>query len=647
MFVNLASGKRVHASVHADSRNAAVWCGQGFACKALAVALTALAVAGCYKRSVMPQSEGHVVTPAAKPTLADVPQPTRTSDFVPPPKPTVKAPTYSVVVHEVPVKELLFALARDTKQNIDIHPGLTGLVSLNAINETLPAILDRVSKQVNLRYRIEANSIIVSPDTAYMKTYRVNYVNMTRETTSSIGVSGQIQSGSGGATTGGGASSGSSSGGGTSGSTNSSSTLVKTTSNNNFWESLRDNIRAILISTRSQTLSSEQRAERSESQRAAREERLQQAEAVARAGQAAPQLFSSVFGGQAAATLPVAGDIRDDIVVNPISGTVSVLGTEKQHALIQQHIDSITQMSQRQVLIEATVAEVTLFDTYQAGIDWSRLAVSGGLSFSQALTFGVPGNTASPGSLQIGYTNPTSAIGNIAASVNLLNQFGNTRVLSSPKLMAINNQTALLKVVNNVVYFNIESTTTTAANVGTNTTFNTTAQTVPVGMVMTMTPQINENGQVTITIRPTITAITSFVNDPNPSLCSVQIAASNNGNCLVNPVPQIQTREMESVLQLVSGQTAVLGGLMQESAGYNRNSIPGAGNPANTGFLSEVFGARNDKLTKSELVIFLRSTIITTPSLESDELKIFKKFLPQQTQTPTEAQPGETVGARK
>ncbi|MDB5812667.1 MAG: Type secretory pathway component PulD [Betaproteobacteria bacterium] len=606
----------------------------------IACALVATALAGCYKRSVLPQSEGHVTTPAPKPSLADVPSPARTSDFVPPPRPTVKPPTYSVVVNEVPVKELLFALARDTKQNVDIHPGLTGLVSLNAINETLPAILDRVSKQVNLRYRIEGNTIIVSPDTAYLKTYRVNYVNMTRETTSSIGVSGQIQSGSGGSGAGGGSS------GGGSGGSNASSTLVKTTSNNNFWESLRDNIRAILVSTRSQSLTSEQRAERAESQRSAREERLQQAEAVARAGQAAPQLFNSVFGGQAASAIPVAGDVRDDIVVNPVTGTVSVLATEKQHALIQQHLDSVTQMAQRQVLIEATIAEVTLSDIYQAGIDWSRLAITGGVTFNQSLIAGIP-NGFAPGSLSVGYVNPTSTLGNIAASVNLLNQFGNTKVLSSPKLMAINNQTALLKVVDNIVYFNIEATTTTAANVGTNTTFNTTAQTVPVGMVMSMTPQINENGQVTLTIRPTITRVNGFANDPNPSLCSTQIAAANGGRCLTNPVPQVQTREMESVLQLVSGQTAVLGGLMQDSAQYNRNSIPGAGNAANTGFLSELFGARDDNVRKSELVIFLRSTVITTPSLESEELKFFKKFLPQQTQTPTETQPGETVGTRK
>ena len=111
---------------------------------------------------------------------------------MPPPKPAVKPQTYSVVVNEVPVKDLLLALARDTKQNIDIHSGLHGLVSLNAINETLPAILERISKQVNMRYRLEGNTIIVSPDTPYVKTYRVNYVNMTRETTSTIGVSGEI-----------------------------------------------------------------------------------------------------------------------------------------------------------------------------------------------------------------------------------------------------------------------------------------------------------------------------------------------------------------------------------------------------------------------------------------------------------------------
>jgi|KBSMisStandDraft_5_1062788.scaffolds.fasta_scaffold00961_15 MSHA type pilus biogenesis protein MshL len=608
-------------------------------CSVFLCALTALSLSGCYQRSVLPQSEGHITTPSPRPAIADVPPPARVSDMVPPPKPTTKAPTYSVVVNEVPVKELLLAVARDTKQNIDIHPGLQGVVSLNAINETLPAILDRVSKQVNMRYKLEANTIIVSPDTAYMKTYKVNYVNMTRETTSTIGVSGQI--GGAGTSSTSGATPGAGGGTGSAGQANASSTIVKTVSNNNFWDSMRDNIRAILVSTRNQSVSSEQRAERAESQRAAREERLQQAEAVARAGQAAPQLFSSVFGGQTT-PLPVAGDVREDIIVNPVTGTISVFATEKQHALVQQHIDSITQMAQRQVLIEATIAEVTLSDAYQGGIDWSRLAVSGGINLTQSLLGTITGTatnpTVFPGSLTVGYTNPTSSVGNIAATVKLLNQFGNTRVLSSPKLMALNNQTALLKVVDNLVYFHLQAQPAIVLSGSTSTaqqaTFTTTAETVPVGVVMSLTPQINSNGQVTLSVRPTISRVLSFINDPNPALALAGVTS---------PVPQIQTREMESVLQLISGQTAVLGGLMQDNSQYLRSAIPGAGNPNFTGFLSELFSARNDSVIKSELVIFLRPTVITNPSLDSDELKLFQRMLPKQTETPTANVPGESV----
>jgi len=627
-------------SVHVASDIAAINHQSRRALRTVAVCTAlALALGGCYKRSVLQQSEGHINTPTAAPSVADVPAPARTSNFVPAPKPAVKAPTYTVVVSEVPVKELLFALARDTKQNIDIHPGLQGLVSLNAINETLPGILDRISKQVNMRFKIDGQTVIVSPDAPYMKTYKVNYVNMTRETTSEIGVTGQIQ---GGSSSGGGA------GGGTGGGSNknASSTIVKTVSNNNFWDTLRDNIRAILTSTRNQNMTAEQRAERAEAVRAQREERLQQAEAVARAGQGAPQLFNSVFGPQTgAAAAPTANDILNDIVVNAVAGTVSVQATEKQHALIQQHIDSITQVAQRQVLIEATIAEVTLSDAYQGGIDWSRLASSGGLNLTQTLTSGVA-NAFSSGALTIGYTNINSQIGNITASVKLLQQFGNTRVLSSPKLMALNNQTALLKIVDNIVYFNIDATTTTAANVGTNTTFTTTALTIPIGMVMSMTPQVNDNGQVSLSVRPTVTRLNGFANDPNPSLCSDAIAKANGGKCLTNPVPQVQTREMESVLQLVSGQTAVLGGLMQDNISYARNAIPGAGNPANTGVLSELFSMRNDSASKSELVIFLRATVINNPSLESEELKFFERLLPRQSESPNDQQKQKTGAAK-
>jgi len=588
---------------------------RGFATLALLfVAMTV--AAGCsYKPTVRP-SQGHINTeqfPPKAPNEKFLP-PVTASEFVPPPKPQVKVPTYSVVVQEVPVKELLFALSRDTKQNIDVHPGIQGLVTLNAIDETLPAILERVAQQTNLRYRTEGRTILVVPDTPYFKTYRVNYVNMTRDTAASIGVSGDIS----GSSVGGGGQSGG--GQGTSGT---STTKVETKSNNNFWEVLRQNVESILAASKALSQSADQRAARAEAELAAREERIAQAEAVSRAGPNAASLFSAAFGQSPS----VPSDAKNDIVVNAVTGTVTVLGNEKQHSLIQQYLDSVSSASQRQVLIEATIVEVKLSNNYQAGVDWSRIAAGTGFTFQQQL---LGTSLGTPPRMVVGYTNPTSSVGNIAASLRLLEEFGSTRVLSSPKLMAMNNQTALLKVVDNVVYFNIEAETTTSANVAAITTFTSTAKTVPVGLVMSVLPQVTESGTVNLTVRPTISRVTRFVSDPNPSL-QLDSAGNPLPNPIENLIPEIQVREMESVLQAGSGQTIILGGLMQDDVRRDRDAVPGLGRlPSPVG---DAFSFRDEAVSKTELVIFLKPTVINNPSLDSDELKFFQRFLPEMDKT--------------
>ena len=240
----------------------------------------------CAYKPIVPPSEGHLDSEhvPAPPTEEKILPPVRVTDFVPPPKPQAKLPTYSVVVNEVPVKDLLFALARDTKQNIDVHPGVQGLVSLNAIDETLPSILERIAKQVNMRYRVDGRTIVVEPDAPYLKTYKVNYVNMTRDTQSSISVSGQVGS------------TGQDSGG-------TSTTSVRTSVKTDFWEVLRKNIDSILAASRKLDQSAAERQARAERTRAQREQRLAQAEAVARAGTSAKDLFKEVFGEDAMAKL--------------------------------------------------------------------------------------------------------------------------------------------------------------------------------------------------------------------------------------------------------------------------------------------------------------------------------------------------------
>ena len=561
----------------------------------------ALVLAACAEiRPYVPPSEGHIAAKPAVQLEQIIPPTARISSFVPPPQPSVKPQTYSVVVNEVPVKELLNALARDTRQNIDIHPTVSGLVSLNAIDETLPAILERIAKQVDLRYRIEGNTITVSPDVPYMKTYVVNYVNIQRNTTSTTGASGQIGAGvqTGGAQAGGGGAS-----------ANASSTTVTTTSSSDFWRLLEQAVRGILNSALQQSLTADARQARLQTLRQEQELRVKQLEATARTTTPPPgtPLTPTISPGPAPNLLP------EDVIVNPLAGTITVNGTEKQHSLVLDYLTKVERGAQRQVLIEATIVEVVLSNAYQGGVDWSRLSQSGGLSIASALLG--PRLVAAP-FFALALNNNNQRPGDISLTVALLEQFGRTRVLSSPKLMALNNQTALLKVVTNLVYFEIQvqQGTTNAVGGTTPTTINTTAKTVSEGVVMSVTPQINDDGRVILTVRPTITDKIADAADPNPLLL------------VANSVPVMRVREMESVLQVANGQTVVLGGLMQDRLRADRDQVPGVGNVPTVG---EAFRFRNEAATKTELIIFLRPTVIEYASLESDELKFFQRFLPE------------------
>jgi general secretion pathway protein D len=555
---------------------------------------------GCVPPQAFDTSPGHISQSAqSAATASPPPAPVKAAPVLTPPRPSAPVPTYTVVVNDVPVKDLLFSIARDTQYNIDLHPGISGNVSLNAVQEPLPAILERIARQADLRYEMNGRTVSIMPDTPYVKTYTVNYVNVARNTTSSVGVAAQIASTGGGSIGTGGAAGSTASG-------NSSTTTVASQSNNDLWTVLADNIRTMLAGTRAVTQSNEERVARLDAEKAARAERVSQAEAASKAGAGAASLFTAAFANQPA------GDGKYDVAVNPVAGTVTVLGTAKQQELVQQYLDRVMQSAQRQVLIEATIVEVSLKDQYRAGIDWSK-ALQGTTGWALNTLGG--GTNALAGTLTPFIQATHTGSNGFTAAIDLLESFGNTKVLSSPKLMALNNQTALLKVVDNLVYFNVKADTTTTANVGTTTTFTTTPQTVPVGIVMTMTPQINENGMVSLTVRPTISRNVGFVKDPNPSIPAD----------IPNQVPVIQVREMESLLQIRSGQTVILGGLIQDDRNNARDGLPILSRPEGVG---AVFGQHERINSQTELVIFLRPIVVVNPTLESDELRQFQRLLP-------------------
>src|SRR5690606_16030009 len=151
-----------------------------------------VALGGCFQP--MKASEGHLDRSAVPPPAASIPTPVQTLPALPLPKPKPPLETFSVTVHNVPAQDLLFALARDAKLNVDIHPGITGNVTLNALDQTLPQLLERISKQIDMRYELDGPNLVVMPDTPFLRIYKVDYVNMQRETRGTVSVSGNILS---------------------------------------------------------------------------------------------------------------------------------------------------------------------------------------------------------------------------------------------------------------------------------------------------------------------------------------------------------------------------------------------------------------------------------------------------------------------
>jgi general secretion pathway protein D len=576
------------------------------------LALTSLVlVGGCVSPHAFDTSPGHISQPTQPATpIAPPPAPVKAAPALAPPRPSAPVPTYTVVVNDVPVKDLLFSIARDTQYNIDLYPGISGNVSLNAVQEPLPAILDRIARQANLRYEMNGRTVSIMPDTPYLKTYKVNYVNLSRNTASSIGVASQIAAtGSSDTSQTGGATSGGNNAG------NNSNTSVITTSNNDYWVALKDNLVNILYATKVEQKKTEERAAIAESNR-----RLYEVRVIDKNDKDKAEITSSREQELVRASIPQGaapqpGDSEREVIVNTIAGTVSVFASERQHKLVREYLDTVSNASQRQVLIEATIVEVSLKDQYRAGIDWSK-ALQGTTGWAINTLGG--GTNALAGTLtpfiQATYTNTGS--NGFTAAIDLLESYGNTKVLSSPKLMALNNQTAMLKVVNNLVYFSVEVTPASYSGgfLTSPAVYTTTARAVPVGIVMSVLPQISENGMVSLTVRPTISRKVGEVSDPNPELKDV-----------ANLVPVIQVREMESLLQVRSGQTVMLGGLIQDDSNNARDGIPGLSRPEGIG---AVFGQHERTNSQTELVIFLRPIVVSNPTLESDELRQFQRLLP-------------------
>lgn len=310
-----------------------------------------------------------------------------------------------------------------------------------------------------------------------------------------------------------------------------------------------------------------------------------------------------------------------------------VYATHRQHLQVRDYLKRVLAQTARQVQIEATVVEVELFDQYQQGINWSIFGNNLPLlqlrpnSSTGVLPGGTPTSATLP-SLLAWTPSLAGGVWRLDLALRLLESFGNTRVLSSPRISALHNQPALLKVTREQVYFRI-SVDFQPPQEGQPATFTVSSEpnTVSIGLVMQVVPHIGENQEVTLALRPSLTSIKEFIDDPGVAVTlALARQAINDLPSVVSRVPVVDTRELESVIRVRSGQVAILGGLMQESASNATDQVPGVGSVP---LLGEAFKSRQRGNRKSELVIFLRPVIVdpvTEVALSDEALSQWRRF---------------------
>jgi len=519
----------------------------------LVATVLSLVLGGCAGPQAVSLSPGHL--PSVEPPAQEAPPTITEAPVVPKPAKAPPVQTYSVVVKDVPVVDLLFSLARDAGLDVDIQSTANKTVTINAVDRPLAEILSRVAEQAQLRYRMRGSNLIIQDDLPYWQNYLVDYVNISRSSVGEVGVATQIAT-SGGTV-------GEESGQQGDGQGNTSKTTVKNNSQSDFWAALEAGLTSILSET----------------------------------------------------TVPGSGvspQDHDPVIANSMASVVTVFGTQLAHRRVQEYLDRIMENSQRQVLIEMTIVEVELSDNFQAGVDWQKLSeLEGGNGSTSLQTDFLGGDLNVAPFVSMDFGDIDIFGGGITAAVKMLQQFGDTKVLSSPKIMALNNQTALLKVVNETVFFTVELDVRDAtADIPERRTFTSELHTVPVGLVMSVTPQISDDGFVNINIRPTISRITGYAVDPAPRLAGAEFD---------NLVPEIQVREIESLLQVLDGRTVVLGGLMQNEQVSAKDGVPGLSRIPGIG---KLFSYTRDNMIKTELVIFLKPTIVSNGTAPAGGLEI-------------------------
>lgn len=500
---------------------------------------------------------------------------------------TVMEERFNVSFNQVPVQQFFNSIVAGTRYNMLVHPDVTGSISANLKDVTLFEALDAVREMYGYDYKVEGTRIYIRPLTMQTRIFQVNYLSASRKGTSNVRVSstsvntvGSVVSGQAG-------------GSGNSGQGNQpqqpgqnqqyaleDASNVKTASATDFWTELKDALVALVGGT---------------------------------------------------------GDGRS-VVISPQSGVVVVRAMPEQLRGVEQYLKATRLAVERQVILEAKILEVQLNSGYQSGVNWASFASFGG-GGSNRVSGGViaPGTSLAPLpaaggqppvmtsggtagiSASAGYTLANAAnnagtlfgmafqTSNFAAMISFLESQGSVHVLSSPRIATMNNQKAVLKIGTDEFYVTGVSTTTNSNVSGNTTSPNVTLQPFFSGVVLDVTPQIDEDGNIMLHVHPSVSQV-STINKV------VNLGAAGS---LQLPLAASSTSEMDSMVRGQDGRIVAIGGLMRQAAVSDNSQAPGLGDVPVVGGL---FRNTERTMQKRELVVLIKPTIVDGAASYAQEL---------------------------
>jgi len=488
---------------------------------------------------------------------------------------------FNVAFREVPAQQFFQSIVAGTRYNMLVHPDVTGTITANLKDVTLVEALDAIRDMYGYDYQINGTRVSIRPLTMQTRMFQVNYLNSARRGASSLRVTSTSVSNVNNNQNGQNGQNGNQNSqnnqnqnqnqnndqvNGQAGSQRNSTDLL-TTSETDFWPQLKESIEAIV---------------------------------------------GSKANGRS-------------VVVSPQSGVLVIRAMPEELRNVDLYLKATQLSVDRQVILEAKILEVELNDSFQSGINWASFASFDSRHNNRVATgFVSPGTTLAPlpftggqppvisgdglaASTGFSLGNARNAAGslfglafqtsNFAALLSFLESQGTVHVLSSPRIATLNNQKAVLKIGTDEFYVTGVTSTTNSNTTGNTVTPSVTLQPFFSGVVLDVTPQIDDKGNILLHVHPSVSQVTEVTKDIN---------LGTAGN-LSLPLAASSTSEIDSMVRGQDGRVVAIGGLMRQSSSGDNSQVPGAGNIP---VLGALFRNNKNVNQKRELVVLIKPTIV-------------------------------------